>query len=74
MKLFENLRMASLEMASGTVLDLNGKVIFVKRAKVGGAHLMPGTYTPAKLAGYLVDSASGGELVVTGGGFSISVR
>lgn len=73
-KLFENLKMASLEMAFGTVLDLNGKANFVKRAKVGGAHLMPGTYTPAKLAGYLVDSASGGELVVTGGGFSISVR
>ena len=73
-QLHAKLRMAALEMASGTVLDLNGKVIFVKRAKVGGAHLMPGTYTPAKLAGYLVDSASGGELVVTGGGFSISVR
>ena len=73
-KLFENLKMASLEMASGTVLDLNGKVIFVKRAKVGGARLMPGTYTPAKLAGYLVDSASGGELVVTGGGLQIHLR
>ena len=73
-QLHAKLRMAALEMASGTVFDLNGKVIFVKRAKVGGAHLMPGTYTPAKLDGYLVDSASGGELVVTGGGFSISVR
>ncbi len=73
-KLFENLKMASLEMASGTVFDLNGKVIFVKRAKVGGEHLMPGTYTPAKLAGYLVDSASGGELVVTGGGLQIHLR
>ncbi|MCR5838908.1 MAG: hypothetical protein K6G94_04670 [Kiritimatiellae bacterium] len=73
-KLFENLKIASLEMASGTVFDLNGKVIFVKRAKVGGEHLMPGTYTPAKLSGFLIDSASGGELVVTGGGFSISVR
>ena len=67
-QLHAKLRMAALEMASGTVFDLNGKVIFVKRAKVGGAHLMPGTYTPAKLDGYLVDSASGGELVVTGGG------
>ena len=73
-KIFENLKMASLEMASGTALDLNGQSFIVKRAKVGGARLMPGTYAPAKLAGYLVDSASGGELVVTGGGFSISVR
>ena len=67
-------RAGSLSIAEHSTINLNGKTLTVKRAKVGGARLMPGTYTPAKLAGYLVDSASGGELVVTGGGFSISVR
>lgn len=56
------------------VFDLNGKVIFVKRAKVGGEYLTPGTYTPENLSEFLVDSASGGELVVTGGGLQIYLR
>lgn len=53
---------------------MNGKVIFVKRAKVGGEYLTPGTYTPENLSEFLVDSASGGELVVTGGGLQIYLR
>ena len=73
-KLFADLKMAALGMASGTKLDLNGKTLIVKRAKVDETHLTPGTYTAATLGGYLADSASGGELVVSGGGFSISIR
>ena len=73
-KLFADLKMSALEMASGTKLDLNGKTLIVKRAKVDETHLTPGTYTAATLGGYLADSASGGELVVSGGGFSISIR
>ncbi len=73
-KLFVNLKMLELEMASGTVIDLNGKKFTVKSARRADRKLVPGTYTPAKLPGYLVDSASGGELVVTGGGFHISLR
>lgn len=73
-KLFANIRMAALEMASGTVLDLNGKTLTVKRAKANEIPVLPGTYTPAKLSGYLVDSAGGGALVVTGGGLHLHIR
>ena len=73
-KLFANIRMDALEMAAGTVLDLNGKTLTVKRAKANEIPVLPGTYTPAKLSGYLVDSASGGALVVTGGGLHLHIR
>lgn len=67
-------RVASLFVAEHSTLNLNGKTLTVKSAKVNGVKLLPGTYTPAKLPAYIVDSASGGELVVTGGGFSLKVR
>lgn len=67
-------RVASLFVAEHSTLNLNGKKLKVKSAKVNGVKLEPGTYTPAKLPAYIVDSASGGELVVTGGGFSLIVR
>ena len=73
-KLFVNLKILELEMASGTAIDLNGKKFTVKSARLADGKLSPGTYTPAKLPDYLVDSASGGQLVVTGGGFHISLR
>ena len=73
-KLFANIRMDALEMAAGTVLDLNGKTLTVKRAKASEIPVLPGTYTPAKLSGYLVDSAGGGALVVTGGGLHLHIR
>ena len=75
-KLFDNLRMVALDMASDTALDLNGKTLKVKSAKVNGVKLAPGIYTAdnAAVAGFVVDSATGGALVVTGGGFSIIVR
>lgn len=71
-KLFANIRMVSLEMAAGTVLDLNGKTLTVKRAKANEIPVLPGTYT--QLSGYLVDSASGGALVVSGGGLHLHIR
>ena len=75
-KLFGELRMAKLDMASGTVLDLNGKTLVVRSAKVNGVKLAPGTYAAgnAAVAGFVVDSATGGSLVVNGGGLSIVVR
>ena len=73
-ELTDTMRSAALEIENGSAIDLAGKKFTVNSAKVGGEHLMPGTYTPAKLAGYLVDSASGGELVVTGGGLQIHLR
>ena len=56
---------------------MNGKVIFVKRAKVGGEYLTPGTYTAAQLEemgiSEVVDTAdgAGGSLVIAGGFFLI---
>lgn len=81
-KLFDGLKMKSLEMTSETTLDLNGKSLIVKSAKVNGVKLAPGTYAAGstveigegKLGDYLVDTATGGALVVTGGGFSLVVR
>ena len=83
-KLFDDLRMAKLEMDLGTVLDLNGKTLTVNAAKVNGVRLAPGTYGAESdvaigegtLADYLVDTAegAGGELIVTGGGFQLIVR
>ncbi len=81
-KLFGDLRMAKLEMDAGTVLDLNGKTLTVKSARVNGVKLSPGTYDAEStvaigegtLGDYLDDSATGGALVVTGGGFQLIVR
>ena len=75
-KLFGDLRMAKLEMDAGTVLDLNGKTLTVKSAKVNGVKLAPGTYAAGDAAvdGFVVNTATGGALVVSGGGLSIVVR
>ena len=75
-QLHADLKMAALDMVSGTVLDLNGKTLTVKSAKLGDTALSPGTYTASDevVEGILADSGVGGELVVTGGGFFIIVR
>ena len=81
-KLFDNLRMHALEMAFETSLDLNGMKLTVKSAKIDGVKLAPGIYAAGSsvaigegtLADYIVDSATGGALVVTGGGFQLIVR
>jgi hypothetical protein len=75
-KLFDNLRMVALDMAADTALDLNGKTLVVSKATLGGVKIAPGTYAAdnAAVAGFVVDSASGGTLVVTGGGLTIIVR
>ena len=69
-------RVAALSVAEHSTLNLNGKTLTVKSAKVNGVKLSPGTYTAASLADYLVDTAEGtvGKLVVTGGGFRLSLR
>ena len=67
-------RAGSISLAEHSTLNLNGKTLTVRRAYAGGTKLMPGTYTAASLADYLVDSGAGGELVVSGGGFSLKVR
>ena len=73
-ELTDTMRSAALEIENGSAIDLAGKKFTVNIAKVGGEYLTPGTYTPENLAEFLVDSASGGELVVTGGGLQIHLR
>ena len=77
-KFFTDLRMGGLEMASGTVLDLNGKKLTVNAAKMGDGKLAPGTYTAssAAVSDFVIDTAdgAGGELIITGGGFKLIVR
>ena len=81
-KFFDELKLRSVRVSSGSVLDLNGKTLTVKSAKVNGVKLAPGTYAAGStvaigegaLGDYLVDTATGGALVVSGGGFSIIVR
>ena len=69
-------RVGSISLAEHSTLNLNGKTLTVKSAKVNGVRLSPGTYTAASLADYLVDTAegAGGALVVSGGGFRLSLR
>lgn len=75
-KLFDSLRMIALDMATDTKLDLNGKTLTVKSAKLGSTKLAPGTYAAANaaVAGFVVDPATGGSLVVNGEGLTILVR
>ena len=77
-KLFDDLRMAKLDMATNTKLDLNGKKMIVDAAKMGDGKLAPGTYTvsSAAVSGFVIDTAdgAGGELIITGGGFKLIVR
>ena len=75
-ELTDDLRLIGLTMASDTVLDLNGKTLAVRSAMLGNVKLAPGTYAAdnAAVAGFVVDSATGGALVVTGGGFTLRLR
>ncbi len=76
-KLFESLKLSSLTMTASSKLDLNGQTLSVRRAKVGGAKLKPGTYTFADAASAdpVTDSSveKSGKLTVTGGGFAVFV-
>ena len=78
-----NMKAASIEIAdANSSLDLEGHTLTVNSAKVNGVKLATGTYTAkstvvigeGSLGNYLVDTATGGALVVTGGGFSLIVR
>jgi hypothetical protein len=75
-KFFDELRLRSVQVSSGSVLDLNGKTLVVNTAKVNGVKLAPGTYAAddAEVAGFVVDTGTGGELIVGGVGLSILVR
>lgn len=74
--------MKSVEIDSTGQLDLFGHTLTVNSAKVNGVKLASGTYTAGsnvaigegKLGDYLVDTATGGALVVTGGGLSLILR
>ena len=80
-----DMKAASIEIAdANSSLDLEGHTLTVKSAKVGGVRLAPGTYKAGStvaigegtLGDYLVDTAdgAGGALVVSGGGFWLSLR
>ena len=72
-----DMKAASIEIAdSNSCLDLEGHTLIVKSAKVNGVKLAPGRYVAgdAAVAGFVVDSATDGELIVSGSGLSIIVR
>ena len=70
-----NLAFASISIAENSKIDLNGKIVKVKKAYLNGASLGAGEYTAdnSAVTGYVVDSVGGGKLIV-GGGFSVVVR
>ena len=74
--LTDTLKIAGLSIENDSKLDLNGKKLTVKSAKIGDTKLAPGTYAAGDdaVAGFVVDSATGGSLVVSGGGFTLIVR
>ena len=78
-----DMKAASIEIAdANSSLDLEGHTLTVKSAKINGVKLAPGTYTAestvvigeGSLGDYLVDTVTGGELIVDGVGLSIIVR
>ena len=83
-QLTDALKIAGLTIDSDSLIDLNGKTLTVKSAKVNGVKLAPGTYTAEStvvigdgtLGDYLDDTAedAGGSLVVKGGGFAVILR
>jgi hypothetical protein len=75
-QLTDTFKIAGLSIENGSLLDLNGKKLTVRSAKVNGVKLAPGTYAAGDeaVSGFVVDTATGGELVVTGGGLAIIVR
>ena len=75
-QLTDALKIAGLTIDSDSLIDLNGKKLTVNTAKVNGVKLAPGTYGAGDeaVSGFVVDSVSGGALVVTGGGFVLHVR
>ena len=70
-------RADSLSIAEHSTLNLNGKTLSVKSAKLGENRIAPGTYTVAQLEemgiSEVVDTAdgAGGSLVIAGGFFLI---
>ncbi|MBQ3806828.1 MAG: hypothetical protein II840_02615, partial [Kiritimatiellae bacterium] len=79
-QLFADLRMASLGMADGTSLDLNGHAFAVTTGRVGETNIAPGTYTAAQLQALgfdeVIDTADGasGTLRVLGAGMVLIVK
>ena len=69
-------KMGGLDIASGSSIDLAGKKVAVKRAKLAGTSLAPGTYAAgnAAVSGFVTDSDAGGELVVSGIGLTLTVH
>ncbi len=75
-QLTDALKIAGLTIDSDSLIDLNGHTLTVKSATVNGVRLLPDTYAAshAAVAGFVVDSAKGGSLIVSGVGLSIIVR
>ena len=73
--LSQDVHVGRLSLEEHSTLNLYGRTITVDAATINGDKLKPGRYA-AGYAGSLVDtsSARGGALVVTGGGFRLSVR
>ena len=72
----QRVKFAELAIENDSLLDLHGEHVSVKRAMLGGVKLEPGTYAvgDAAVAGFVADSASGGTLTVSGGGFKVLIR
>ena len=70
-----NLAFASISIAENSKIDLNGKIVKVKKAYLDGGSLSAGEYMAnnSAVTGYVVDSVGGGKLIV-GGGFSLHIR
>ena len=68
LRLYDTLAMSKLTMSVDTKLDLNGKTLTVRSAKLGDTTVAAGTYAAgsAALGDFVTDSVGGGSLVVTG--------
>lgn len=66
-RLYDTLAMSKLTMSVDTKLDLNGKTLTVRSAKLGDTTLAAATYAASDYSDYLTDSVGGGSLVVQSG-------
>jgi len=72
-----NFKLGHASIDDGSSIDLAGKTLTVGSLKLAGVKFATGTYTAAQIAekGYdeVLDSGSGGTIIVTGGGGSVFI-
>lgn len=75
-RISDTMKLRTLNVEEGSVLDLNGAELTVKRVVLGGQKVPPGRYKASSFADSLKDSSAddSGVLMVGGLGYVLYVR